>query len=299
MANYVYSVLAVLGFVAACFLSYTFILAFRAQRRVAWLDCLLWAFCGLQFLLLLLSLYAMAHRPKYLRTSGLGCAALSFTLNIVFVSSFLVLVLLAYVLSLDPPSHALLRKPGVCVALVSLSSVLIALMLAGIGGPREDNRCFMDPVCLSYAAAKLLLVILVPYTLQLALLVVGCVRQWKTKGRFLSGSEEGPVFVTVALTLFVCEIFYNVVLVRAAQLQKKNKLSHKEVAFLNVSEFVLFSGSSISLILVLLLHRPCRETLKGVIRQIRDCCQRPGQAQPNRNIIAPQIEITDTLQDIE
>lgn len=298
-ANYVYIFLVGLGFIAACVLLYTFTLTFRAQRRVAWLDCLLWAFCGLQLLLMLLSLYAVAHRPDYLRTSGLGCATVSFTINTVFVSSLFVLALLAYVLSLDPPSHALLRKPGVCAALVILASVLIALILAGIGGPREDGKCFMDAMCLSYAVAKLLLAFLVPYILQLALLIGGCVRQWKTKGRFLSGSEEGLVFMTVTVTMFFCELFYSVALVRAAQLQNEKQLSYREMAFLSVSEFVLFSGSSISLILVLLLHRPCRETLKEVIRQMRDCCQRPGQAQPNRNIIAPQIEITDTLQDIE
>ncbi|XP_055017121.1 uncharacterized protein LOC129411191 [Boleophthalmus pectinirostris] len=298
-ANYVYSFLSALGFVAACFLVYGFVLAFRAQRRVAWLDCLLWAFCVLQLLLLLLSLYAVAHRPHYLRTTGLGCAALSFTINTVFTSSLLVLVLLAYVLSMDPPSNALLRKPGVCAALVLLSSVLISLMLAGIGGPRQEDRCFMDPVCLPYAVAKLLLAILVPYIIQMALLIAGCVRQWKTRGRFLSGSEEGPVFVTVSLILFICGLFYSVVLMRAALLQKENELSPKEEAFLNVFEFVFFSGSSFSLVLVLLLHRPCRETLKAVIRQMQDCCKRPGQAQTNRNIIAPTIEISDTLQDIE
>lgn len=297
-ANYVYSFVAALGLTAACFLLYAGVLAFRAQRRVAWLDCLLWAFGGLQTLLLLLSLYAVAHRPDYLRTTGLGCATLSFTINTVFISGLLVLVLLAYVLCLDPPSHVSLRKPKICAAVVVLSSLLMSVMLAGIGGPREEeDGCFMDPVCVPYAVAKLLLAFLVPFAIHLSLLIAGCTRQWKTKGRFLSGSEEGPVFVTVSFVLFICGLFYSAALMRAALLQTENKLSHKEVAFLNVSEFVLFSGSSLSLILVLLLHRPSRETLKTAMRQMRDCCRRPGQAQPN--IIAPQIEITDTLQDIE
>lgn len=303
-ANYVYSFLAGLGFIAGCFLLYSFIQTYRAQRRLAWLDCLLWAFCGLQLLLLLLSLHAVAYRPHYLWTTGLGCAALSFAINAVSLCGLLVLVLMAYVLTMDPPSHALLRKPGVCATLVILISVLISLLLAGIRGPsdglQEKGVCFMDPVRagVSYAAGRLCLAFLIPYALQLGLLIGGCVRQWKSKGRFLSGSEEGPVFLTVTVVMFFCQLFYGVALVRGAQLEREG-LSHRERAFLSVAEFVLFSGSSASLLLVLLMHRPCRESLHGVFRQLRDCCRSPGRTQPNRNIIAPHIEITDTLQDIE
>ncbi|XP_075949636.1 uncharacterized protein LOC142951747 [Anarhichas minor] len=298
-ANYVYSFLAGLGFMAGCFLLYSFIQTYRAQRRLAWLDCLLWAFCVLQLLLLLLSLHAVAHRPDYLITTSLGCAALSFAINTASLCSLLVLVLMAYVLTLDPPSHALLRKPRVCAALVILTSIVISLLLAGLRESRDDLQekrdCFMDTVLagVPYAAARLCLALLIPYILQLGLVIGGCVRQWKSKGRFLSGSEEGPVFLTVTLVVFFCQLFYSVALVRGPQLKQPQE------EFLRVAEFVLFSGSSASLLLVLFMHRPCRESLHGACRQLRDCCRSPGHSQPNRNIIAPHIEITDTLQDIE
>ncbi|XP_051274808.1 uncharacterized protein LOC127373931 isoform X2 [Dicentrarchus labrax] len=300
-ANYVYSFLAVLGFIASFFLLYSFIHTYRAQRSPAWLDCLLWAFCGFQLLLVLLSLHAVAYRPKYLWTTGLGCAALSFTINTASLCGLLVLVLMAYVLTLDPPSHALLRKPGVCGTLVILTSVLISLLLAGLRGPRdglqETSKCFMDLVSAgaSYAAARLCLAVLIPYVLQAGLLIGGCVRQRKSKGRFLSGSEEGPVFLTVTMVVFFCQLFYSVALVRGAQSERKVR----ERAFISVAEFVLFSGSSASLLLVLFMHRPCRESLHGVFSQLRDWCRSRGRTQPTRNIIAPHIEITDTLQDIE
>ncbi|XP_074519341.1 uncharacterized protein LOC141785101 [Halichoeres trimaculatus] len=303
-ANYFFSVFACLGFLAGCFLLYSFIQTYRAQKRLAWLDCLLWAFCGIQLFLLLLSLHSVAHRPAYLRTTGLGCAALSFVINVSSLSGLLVLVLIAYVLTLDPPSNALLRRPAVCVALVILASVVLSVLLAGARGPfddlHEESSCFMDPASsgVSYAAARLGLVFVVPYILQLGLLICGCVKQWKSKGRFLSGSEEGPMFLTVTLVLFLCQLFYSVALLRAATLYSDG-LSHREQAFLSVAEFVLFSGSSFSLLLVLFLHRPCREGLLGVYRQLRDCCRSSGRTQTNRNIIAPHIEITDTLQDIE
>lgn len=301
-ANYIYTFLAALGFIAACLLIYSFIQTYRAQRRLAWLDCLLGAFCGIQLLLLLLSLHAVVYRPAYLKTSGLGCAALSFTINMVSLWGLLVLVLLAYVLTLDPPSNAVLRKPLVCIALVILTSVMTSLLLAAIRGPHthihKEQMCFMDSIHISYTTAWLCLMFVIPYVLQVGLMIVGCVRQWKTKGRFLHGSEEGPVFLTVTSVKFLCQLFYSVVLVRGAQLEWE-PLSPLRRAFVSVSEFVLFSGSSISLLLVLLVHRPCRESLHGLFRQLRDCCQSSGRTQPNRNIIAPHIEITDTLQDIE
>ncbi|KAF3704539.1 hypothetical protein EXN66_Car020228 [Channa argus] len=297
-ANYVYSFFASLGFIAGCFLLYSFIQTHRAHRRLAWLDCLLWVFCGFQVLLLLLSLYAVVHSSQYLQTTALGCAALSFFINTASLCGLLVLVLMAYVLTLDPPSHALLRKPGVCAALVILSSVLISLLLAGLRGPsielEKEIYCYMDRAHAGshYAGAKLCLVFLIPYILQLGLLIGGCVRQWKSEGRFLSGSEEGPMFLTITVVVFSCLLFYHVVLV-------KEKVQTHEQPLLRVAEFVLFSGSSASLLLVLFMHRLCRESLYGVLRQLRDCCRRRGNTQPNRNIIAPHIEVTDTLQDIE
>nr|XP_020461879.1 uncharacterized protein LOC109963583 [Monopterus albus] len=301
-ANYVYSFFASLALVAGCFLFYSFIQTYRAQRRLAWLDRLLWVFCGFQLLLLLLSLHVVAHRPAYLKTTVLGCAALSFFINTASLCGLLVLVLMAYVLTLDPPSHALVRKPGVCAALVVLTSVVISLLLAGLRKPgkglQEEEKCLMDSPHVSYAAAQLCLAFVIP-TLILGFLIGGCVRQWKSKGRLLSGSEEGPMFLTVTVVMFFCLLFYSIVLVWAAQLQRDRALSHSEQAFLSVAEFVLFSGSSASLLLMLVMHRPCRESLHGVFRQLRDCCRRPGRTQPNRNIITPHIEITDTLQDIE
>lgn len=299
--NYAYSFFFGLGLLAGCILIYSFIKTYKAPKPLAWLDCLISAFCGLQLFLLLLSLHMVAHRPAYLRTTGLGCAALSFTINITSLCSLLILVLMAYVLTLDPPSHALLRKPSVCTALVILTSVLVCLLLAGLRGPHsgllEERTCYMDPVRVSYATARLFLAFLMPFILQLGLLLRGCVQQLKSKGRFLSGCKEGPLFLALTLVTFFCQLFYSVALSRGAHLG--GDLSPQERAFLSVAEFVLFSGSSASLLSVLFLHNPCRESLHSFYRRLKDCCQSPGRSQPNRNIIAPHIEITDTLQDIE
>ncbi|CAN9508559.1 unnamed protein product [Ophioblennius macclurei] len=306
ISNYVYSLLAALGLLAGCFLLYSFVQTYRAHRRLVWLDCILWVFCGSQLLLLLLSLHVVAYRPAYLRTSALGCAALSFAINAASLCGVLALVLMAYFLTLGLPSHDLLRKPGVCVVGIAGISVLMSLVLAGLRGPRSDleeiGNCSMDPVHagVSYAAAKLCVVFLIPYIFQLGFLISGCIRQWKSRGRFLSGSEEGPVFLAVNVVAFLCLLFYGVVLLRAAQQWREEaEPSQGQRAFLSVTEMVLFSGSAVSLLLVLFMHRPCRESLHGALRQLRDCCRSPGRTQPHRNIIEPHIEIADTLQDIE
>ncbi|XP_053720764.1 uncharacterized protein LOC128758629 isoform X2 [Synchiropus splendidus] len=258
---------------------------------------------GFQMLLLLLSLNAVTHRPEYLRTTALGCAALSFTINTVSLCSLFVLVLMAYVLTLDPPSRAPLKKARVCTGVVGVSSVLICLVLAGIRGPKTDLLkeipCFMDSdgAMVTYPAAKLCLTFVIPFSFILVLLVCGCVRQKKSNGRFLSGLEEGPVFLVVTVVVLVCHLFYGISLVRDSR--QTQEPVHRRSVFLSVAEFVLFMGSSVSLLLVLVMHRPCRESLFGIFSQLKDCCRSPVRTQTTRNIITPHIEITDTLQDIE
>ncbi|XP_076025781.1 uncharacterized protein LOC143015619 [Genypterus blacodes] len=303
-ANYVYSFLAALGLASACFLLYSFVLTYRAQRPLAWLDRLLWLFCGAQLLLLLLSLSLVVHIPDHLITARVGCAALSFAVSTVSHCGLLLLVLMAYVLSVDPPFHTLMRKPGLCVAMVTATLVLFSLSLAIVRGPRSDlggrGECYIDlmQTHMPYAATKLCLTLLL-FAAILKFLIRGCVRQWKSEGRFLSGSEEGPVFLAVSTVMFACHLVYTAMLVRAAHLARAGALSTHERAVLSVGEFVMFSGSALSLLLVLLMHRPSRESLQGLLRQLRDCCRNSGRTQAHRNIIAPHIEITDTLQDIE
>ncbi|KAM9560484.1 uncharacterized protein ACWYII_018991 [Salvelinus alpinus] len=299
-ANYVYALCAVLGLASACILLYALIRSYRAQRQLAWLDSLLWAFSSSQLLLLLLSLSSVAHRPSYLVTTHIGCAALAFTVNMASLCGLLLLVLMGYALTFDTPTHALLKRPGVCVALVVLVSILCSLVLARLRDPPKELHlegiCIIDPTEAgrSYAMAKLCLGFLIPYLLLLGLLTGGCVRQWKSSSRFLSGSEEGPVFLAVAVVIFVCQLFHGIVLVRGAGMQQAGVLSYHERAFMHVSEFVMFSGSCVCLVLVLLLHKPCRESLLEVTRQLRDCCRGLGGRQTHRHIMDPHIEIADT-----
>ncbi|KAL0984344.1 hypothetical protein UPYG_G00140260 [Umbra pygmaea] len=293
-ANYVYAFCALLGFASACFLLYSFIQSYRAHRGLAWLDSLLWAFCGFHLLLLLLSLSSVAHRPKYLEVTHLSCAALAFAVNMASLCVVFLLVLIGYALIYDPPTHAILRRPGVCVALGVLVSVSCSLLLAGLRDSPGDlssvGNCIIHHTKAgrSYATAKLCLGVVIPYVLLLGLLIASCVRQWKSSSRFLSGSEEGPMFLVVSVVIFVCQLFHGIVLIRAVKKQGE-ALNPHESAFLDVSEFVMFSGSCLSLVLVLLLHRPSRDSLLEVWRQLRECCRGLGGRQTHRHITDPQV----------
>ncbi|KAJ3608350.1 hypothetical protein NHX12_025398 [Muraenolepis orangiensis] len=298
-ANHIYAFLAALSLVSACFLLYSFTQTYKAQRRMAWLDCLFGTFCGSQLLLVLLSLWSVAYRPFYLPAPQLACAALSFSVNVASLCGLLLLALMAYVLTFDPPSHALLRRPGVSVSLVALASVPSSVVLAAVRWPgQEGTHCIVDPLAngLSYALAKLCLSFIVPCFLLLGLLIAGCVHQWKSRGRFLSGSEEGPVFLTLAVVLLFCQLFYDVVLLRGGTGPGEDGMAFRK-ALLSVAESVLFAGSAVSLLLVLFLHRSSRDSLKGALRQVRDCCHSLGGTRAHRHITPPHIEITDTLPD--
>lgn len=296
---------AVLGFASGLFLFYSFSKSYRARRNWTWLDSLLCALTVSEFIILLCSFSSLAHRPDLLKTTNLNCTLLSFLFNVAFFSGQLLLVLMAFFLTFDqdPPSWPLLQKardvPAVCVALTTALSVLSSALLAGLVGARQTPSaiatCRLDP-CQDgdgYEATKLVLGFVLPNLLLLGLLAAGCVVWGKSSGGFLSRVKACPAFLAVALVTVVCRLFYSSVLVRRVGLHPRP--SHE--ALMSVAEFVLFTGSAGSLVLVLLLHGPCRESLHTAARRLSDCCHSVGSRDTNRHIMAPHIEITDTHYD--
>lgn len=296
-ANYVYAFCMVLALASAGFLLYGFINTYRAQRELALVDSVLLAFSVSQLLLLLLSLSTVAHRPRYLVTTGLGCATLSFSVNTVSLSGMLLLVLLGYMLTVDATSHPVLGRPAMCVGLVVLASAISSVLLAALRGPgqglEEMGVCVIDPVDAgrSYINAKLCVAFLIPYILLLVLLIGGFVHQWKSTSRFLSDAEEWSVLLAISVATFACQVFYFVVLLKGVGLAETTPPGHRDRALLCVAELVMFSGSCLCLLLVLLLHRSSREDLLRSGRQLRDCCRSLGGRKTHSQMIAPQIEI--------
>ncbi|KAJ8284159.1 hypothetical protein COCON_G00030090 [Conger conger] len=306
-ANYCYMFCAVLGFASGLFLFYSFIKSYRARRNWTWLDSLLCALSVSEFIILLCSLSSLAHRPDLLRTTNLNCTLLSFLFNAAFFSGQLLLVLMGFFLTFDqdPPSRPLLQKardaPAVCVALTTVLSLLSAAVLAGLLGARQSlnqtSDCRLDPRLDGggYKATKLLLGFILPNLLLLALLAAGCVIWGKSSGGFLSRLKAFPVFLAVALVTFICRFFYSSVLMKRVGRPPRPS----QEALMSVAEFVLFSGSCGSLVLVLLLHGPCRESLQNAARRLGECCRSVGGRDTNRHIMAPRIEITDTQENYD
>ncbi|KAJ8364136.1 hypothetical protein SKAU_G00129670 [Synaphobranchus kaupii] len=306
-ANYCYMFCAVLGLASGLFLFYSFSKSYRARRNWTWLDSLL---CGLsvsEFIILLCSLSSLAHRPDCLKTTNLNCTLLSFLFNVAFFSGQLLLVLMGFFLTFDqdPPRSPLLQRardrPAACVALTTALSLLSSALLAGLLGARQRPHdvadCRLDPRQDGdgYEATKLLLGFILPNLLLLALLAAGCAVWGRSNGGFLSRLKAFPAFLAVALVTFVCRFFYSCVLMKRVGLPPRPG----QEALLTVAEFVLFSGSCASLVLVLLLHAPCRESLQTAARHLGDCCRRVGSRDTNRHIMVPRIEITDTEQNYD
>ncbi|XP_036391820.1 uncharacterized protein LOC118782570 [Megalops cyprinoides] len=296
-ANYCYALCAVLGFASGLFLFYSF---FRTYRAGTWnrLDTLLCAFSISEFYIVLCSLSSLAHRPQYLQTTNLNCAVFSFFYNVAYFSGQLTLVLMGFVLIFDqdPPSTPLLQmalnKPIVCVSVTSLASLLSSVLLTGLLGTSKDphnvTTCRVDPCQAEhgYSTTKLVLGFILPNLLLLVLLGAGCLVWRRSNSSFLSRLKAFPVFLAVTLVTFVCRIFYNGVLMKRVSLRS---LSPGQEALMSVAEFVLFSGSCASLVLLLLLHGPFRDGLREVL-----CCHGMGGREANRHIMAPHIEIRDT-----
>ncbi|KAG7492014.1 hypothetical protein MATL_G00010130 [Megalops atlanticus] len=305
-ANYCYVLCAVLGFASALFLFYSF---FRTYRAGTWnrLDTLLCALSISEFYIVLCSLSSLAHRPQYLQTTNLNCAIFSFFYNVAYFSGQLMLVLMGFVLIFDqdPPSTPLLQtalnKPIVCVGVTTLASLLSSVLLMGLLGISRDpnnvyniykvTACRVDPCQASYiySRTKLVLGFILPNLLLLALLGAGYLVWRRSNSSFLSRLKAFPVFLAVALVTFVCRIVYNGVLMKEVSLRVTDELSPRQEALMSVAEFVLFSGSCASLVLLLLLHGPFRDGLREVL-----CCHGMGGREANRHIMAPHIEIRDT-----
>ncbi|KAJ8399811.1 hypothetical protein AAFF_G00405410 [Aldrovandia affinis] len=312
-ANYCYMFCAVLGFASGVFLFCSFCKSFRARRNWIWLDSLLCALTISEFIILLCSISSLAHRPHFLKTTNLNCTLLSFLFNVAFFSGQLLLVLMGFFLTFDqdPPSLPLLQRardsPVVCVALTTTVSLLSSMLLAGLLGarqsPYEQAHCRLDPCQYGdgYEITKLLLGFVLPNLLLLALLAAGAIIGRGPSGSFLSRLKAFPVFLAVVLVTFVCRLFYSGMLAKRVGLPCREGLSSPlrpgQEALMSVAEFVLFSGSCASLVLVLLLHGPCRESLRSTARHLSDCCRGVGGREANRHIMAPRIEITVPQED--
>ncbi|XP_066545764.1 C3a anaphylatoxin chemotactic receptor isoform X2 [Amia ocellicauda] len=299
-ANYCYMFFILAGLCATVFIFYTFLHAYRTRRALSKVDSFFGALCISDLFVILYSLSAVAHRPKYLETTGLGCAILSFFFNVAHLSSqFLQVLAVSFVMYDEIPQgptlvRRLLDSGPACAALTAAMAALFSMLLAGLLGFQDllhnNLHCQLDPLqaVRAYDITKFCIAFAIPQVVLLLTCFVACTR---SGGSAWSKLKACPASLAVSLLTLLCRLFYYCVLLhRTSQKYGWESGSPQQEALMNVAEFVLFSGSCLDLVLVVFLYEPCRDRLQV---QLRDCCHRLRGREANRNIMTPHIEIAD------
>uniref|UniRef100_A0A8C5Q2P7 G-protein coupled receptors family 1 profile domain-containing protein n=1 Tax=Leptobrachium leishanense TaxID=445787 RepID=A0A8C5Q2P7_9ANUR len=254
------------------------------QQALGHLDFYLLTLAITDLTIILYSFTAIT-RPDYMEISNLSCGALAslFNLNYFYSQSLLILMLLLLIFGNKPNTNSLMTKASkhrimsVCFTLL-LSLVLSLLTAALIGTTGELNdktNCQLDPLNSTpeYDFVKFSFGFCLPSLLVLILLVILVVQlQSGNSGIKQKVQDEGVVLLDISV-MFLCRLFYNVMLLRRTLLKLQNLyLYPREELILNIAEIVLFSGSCVSLMFTLTLHKPCRLGVWKALQFIKKKC---------------------------
>uniref|UniRef100_A0A8C6R9Z3 RIKEN cDNA C130050O18 gene n=2 Tax=Nannospalax galili TaxID=1026970 RepID=A0A8C6R9Z3_NANGA len=253
----------------------------RDHVRLGALDRFLLGLTVTSIVVTLLSLSA-ASRPDYVLTTNLGCGALSFFSNVCyFTSQYLQGAMLA--LSLLPGSLGcrLLARPKAGLAAIggcAICSSLIVVSLLGTSGELQRiTMCQVDPLTAwpEYEIVKFSLGFAPALGLQLVLLLLYATwRAWRVAPAQRDAASGCWVVLAVAVITFACRLFYNVALLRRAGLKLRRDVgSPREELLMNLAELALFGESCINSVATLLLHKPCRLALLGLLGHLTQKCR--------------------------
>ncbi|XP_041134021.1 uncharacterized protein LOC121331000 [Polyodon spathula] len=311
-ATYCYILLALAGLTASIFILITFIRGCKGRKSLTKVDTFFFALSLTDLYLILCSVSVIACRPSYFETTSLNCAVLSFFFNISYFNSQFLQVAMLFFLTFEEnrPSVALLIKALdnalACVGLTALGALLGSVFTTALleTGQQlnESLYCQLDPLQAGprYDIAKFIVGIALPCLL-LTLLLVKCLLLWKKSetGMGLAAKLKAcSAFVAVASVTLVCRIFYNAVLLHRTSLKYGlGSFSPQQEALCNVAELVMFSGSCLSLVLIVSLHKPCREGMVKTLKSLKDPCSRIGRDETHRNIMTPTTEIAEQKED--
>ncbi|KAK1165001.1 hypothetical protein AOXY_G15454 [Acipenser oxyrinchus oxyrinchus] len=310
-ATYCYIFLALAGLTASVFILITFIRGCKGRKSLTKMDTTFFALSLSDLFIILYSISVIAHRPGYLKTTSLNCGVFSFFFNISYFNSQFLQVTMLFFLTFEEnrPGVALLIKvldnALACVGLTALGSflgsVFTTAMLATGQQLNESLYCQLDPLQAGprYIIAKFIVGIALPCLL-LTLLLVKCLLLWKKSetGMGLAARLKAcSAFVAVASVTLVCRIFYNAVLLHRTTLKYRLGSFSPQEALCNVAELVMFSGSCLSLVLIVSLHKLCREGMVRTLKSLTDPCRRIGRGETHRNIMTTTIEIAEHKED--
>ncbi|XP_012878944.1 PREDICTED: uncharacterized protein LOC105990955 [Dipodomys ordii] len=288
--THVYVVLCIpLSLATGLFNLITFI---RSRAKLGVLDKQLLGLTVTCIIMTLLSL-STASRPNYMHTTNLGCGVLSFFANVCyFTAQYLQGAMLIPTLLPGSSCHLLLGSQGALNPAAGLAAIggcaicssLIMMALLGTSGElHRTTLCQVDPLTTwpEYEIVKFSLGFGLALAFKLVLLVL-CATQstWRAAPAQRDTASACGVVLAVALNMFACRLLYNTVLLQRARRKLQRDIgSPRDELLMNLAELVLFGESCINALATLLLHKPCRLALLGILGHLSQRCR--GQEADN------------------
>ncbi|KAE8579530.1 hypothetical protein XENTR_v10024081 [Xenopus tropicalis] len=237
-------------------------------------------------LTIILYSFTAITRPSYMEITNLACGAISTLFNVSYFTTQDLLLLMFF--TMVAPNSSMLSSLLTTVnqnrlatmSVTVLFSILMSLLAASLLGTHKELHtttfCQLDPLNAKpeYDLVKFTAGFCFPtlLTLLLLLLLVYQLRRAEDSTVKENIQTQKATLLHVAI-MFVCRLFYNVMLIRRASLKLcVLSMSAREELLFNAAELVVFSGSSLNLIFTLTFHGPCRLGVWKALHFLKKLC---------------------------
>lgn len=287
-----------IGLIAGVCILIIFIKNYLQHKVIENLDLFLLHFTVSNIIMIFLS-FTVITRPDYFKATRLACNVLSFFFNFSYFNSqpVLILALLTLLLKRFPPRTALrgTQRPILCVGFVLTYAFCLSLteaVLVGTDNYHLEADCQLDPLFAQpeYEIVKFTFGFGIPSFLQMLCFILLFAKVAPAEAPALHQHiRTYPAAYVISLTIFICRLFYNVMILFRTMLKLQKSIGTPKNEFvMNIAEIVLFCESCASLVLILCFHKPCKDEILKVVRK----CRRENTA--NNHL---EIPVTTTAHD--
>ncbi|XP_059835437.1 uncharacterized protein LOC132399253 [Hypanus sabinus] len=294
---YVYSIFGLVGLLTGIFILITYIRNF-IKSTFETLDIFVFTVSVADFLLILFS-FTDIVRPNTVTTSALCCAILSFCFNLPYFYTEYMHVAISFFLVFQQTAvtERALRKPLIAILAVISSSILWSVLITALigvsGNLNKEVNCYLDPL---EAPAKYNIVKFVFGFLLPTLTILGFILY------FLIPSTNGPqtcrmpdyscrVFLVLVTVTFICRLVYNILLLLRREVVDNDR-NYKMEMMATVGELIMFVGSCLCLVCILIFDEKMRQAAGNFLSCITKPCW-VYDSNRNRNNMNPTIEIKE------
>ncbi|XP_062915045.1 uncharacterized protein LOC134351984 [Mobula hypostoma] len=299
---YVYSIFGLVGLLTGTFILITYIRNFN-KSKFEILDVCVFTVTVADFLLILFS-FTDIVRPNPVTTSALCCTILSFCFNLPYFYTEYMHVAISFFLVYDQTALTgrTLRKPLITILAVICSSILWSALVTALIGVSEDlNKevnCYVDPLeaPAKYNIVKFVFGFLLPTLTILGFILyflIHSTRMQSSNGLQTCMTSISPhrVFLALVTVTFICRLVYNVLLLlRRQAVDTYGSYKMQEMAV--IGELIMFTGSCLCLVCILIFDEKMRQAARSFLR----CITKPSwvyDSNRNRSNMSPTIEINE------